>query len=56
MCLFQVVKDFAAPGGLGVQLHSILKERAKAKDNWVILTLHSSTRANMPTLCKVFKE
>lgn len=31
----KVVKDFGAPDGLGVKLHSMLKERAKNKDNWL---------------------
>lgn len=30
-----VVKKFGEPGGLGVQLHSMLKERAKVTENWL---------------------
>ncbi|GIX71218.1 carnitine O-acetyltransferase [Caerostris darwini] len=31
----KVVKDFGAPGGLGVKLHTMLKERAKVTENWL---------------------
>ncbi|XP_035223735.1 carnitine O-acetyltransferase-like isoform X2 [Stegodyphus dumicola] len=31
----KVVKEFGAPGGLGVKLHTMLKERAKVTENWL---------------------
>lgn len=31
----KIVKDFGAPGGLGVKLHTMLKERAKVTENWL---------------------
>lgn len=31
----KIVKDFGGPGGLGVKLHNMLKERAKVTENWL---------------------
>lgn len=31
----KVVKTFGGPGGLGVKLHNMLKERAKVTENWL---------------------
>ncbi|XP_054712414.1 carnitine O-acetyltransferase-like isoform X2 [Uloborus diversus] len=31
----KIVKEFGAPGGLGVKLHTMLKEKAKVTENWL---------------------